>query len=1390
MSHSESLSGQVLELAEEFLARYRRGDRPSLTEYTERHPQLADEIREIFPAMAMMENIAIDDSSPPASQAAAAVPPLSQLGDYRIIREAGRGGMGVVYEAEQISLCRRVALKVLSSQRLLEGRQKQRFDREAKAAARLHHTNIVPVFGVGEQDGLHYYVMQFIQGLGLDKVLKELKTLHQSQPSPNPNSARAGELQVSNRSDVTAAVMARSLMWGEFDRTAFGASEAQHSDSGSRDVLASPAGERTETGRSPKVRLDESSERHETTSARMSDTISLPGSVILPRSEGSASEAKNGQPTYWHGVAHIGVQVASALQYAHEQGILHRDIKPSNLLLDVRGTVWVTDFGVAKSNDQNDLTHSGDVLGTLRYIPPEAFEGKSDTRGDIYSLGLTLYEMLALKPAFDDRDRHMLIKRVTTADAARLEKLNPEIPCDLATIVHKAIDHEPARRYPTAQSLAADLQRFIDDEPIHARRISTFETITRWSRRNSGLAVSLAALSLLSLILVVGSAVAARYFQNVSHRLNDTVHDLTTVTGELTFARDDAEHKADENSHLLYLTKMNLAQRDWEAGNLSRLRQTLEETRNHPSRSFEWFYWQRMTHLHLMTLRGHTGPVNSVAYSLDGGRMLTASEDRTAKVWDANTGSLTLTLEGHARAITSGCFSPDGRQIVTGSEDGTAKIWDAGTGRELLALEGHGGAVWSVAISTDGGRIITGSSDQTAKIWDAATGRSMLTLQGHARGVRAVAISSDGQRIATGSEDHSVRVWDPATGRTTRELGNEGRWETIYALTFLPGSDRMLFSPWDYRIAIWDAVTGQRPAEFAAHTWHVKSIAVSLDGSRCVTGSDDRTVKIWNLASVGNPVVLGGHSDSVLSVAIAPDSRRILSGSADGTARVWDAATGREPLTIRGTADAVGPAPFTRDGRRIVAMGRDRTAKVWDAATGDELLTLQGPLESTSSVAVSPDGAKIVIAAIDDNSPKVWDAATGRQTLTLRGHAAPVRQFAFSPDGRHIATTCDDRTVKIWDVDTGRSVLTLQGHTGSVTGIAYFVEGDRLVTSSSDRTARLWDVTTGSPMMLLNGQFPFTMVAVSPDSRRIATSNFDGTVTAWDAATGKQIFVISAGIPRGGWPVAWSPDSKRLLTGSGWQSAMLSDAATGREVLTLKDFPVAFSPDGQRILTKSAGMARLWEAAFPDEVAVWQAEERATEESLAAAARRRAAQGRTEGFIQDWLILAPIPYSRRQSGADVVLEEQLADEVHIRPRAGDSATVSGQAFRWRELHAQDYFFDINAHLQQMAEYCVAYAVCYIHSDADKNDLRLLVGSDDQAKIWLNSREVYRYSKWRHVGKDEDAVPNLTLRRGINVLVFKLVNEGYDWKGCIRFVDQDGRPVKGLNVSLTPERSQE
>jgi serine/threonine protein kinase/tetratricopeptide (TPR) repeat protein len=436
----------VEQLAEDFLDRYRRGERPALSEYAARLPEHADEIRELFPALLLMEQACPEGTDPKARFSSAV--PLERLGDYRIIREVGRGGMGIVYEAEQEALNRHVALKVLPFTGVNDPKGVLRFRREARAAARLHHTNIVPVFDIGEREGVHYYAMQFIQGQALDEVIRELRGLR-GRPAP--------------------------------------AHEA-----------ASPASLLPDQSRGPDPKKDAASIAPIV--VKRSDSMPASASSTLLSHSDSSSRS---DPHFFRSVARIGQQAASALAYAHAQHVLHRDIKPSNLILDASGALWVTDFGLAKEEGDN-LTRTGDVVGTLRYIAPERFARASDARSDIYSLGLTLYELMTLQAAFVETDRVRLIHAIGHREPEAPRKLDPRVPRDLETIVLKAITKEPAHRYGRAEELEEDLSRFLLDRPIAARRASGWERTWRWCRRNPLVASLAGALGLIIVASVVG----------------------------------------------------------------------------------------------------------------------------------------------------------------------------------------------------------------------------------------------------------------------------------------------------------------------------------------------------------------------------------------------------------------------------------------------------------------------------------------------------------------------------------------------------------------------------------------------------------------------------------------------------------------------------------------------------------------------------------------------------------------------------------------------------------------------------------------------------------------------------------------------------------------------
>lgn len=482
------LDALLKELVEEFLVRLRRGERPPVADYVQRHPELAEQINEMFPTLGLVElfkpdsgEVTDDPSSDPAVTLIAS--PLTQVGDFRILREVGRGGMGVVYEAEQETLGRHVALKVLPRHVARDETSLERFRREARSAAKLHHTNIVPVFEVGHEGDICYYAMQFIQGQGLDLVIEELRRLRdesrrepgaKDRPGPAPTSAV--EFPASSIPSPPArqvSQVARSLVSGRF------ASEDPKPDA--MELPLNPSQSSVSVATAVLIGRKETNPSDSITAAavaRQSDSSSvvLPGGAQLPTVE-------SGRRPYHQSVAHIGQQAAQALAYAHARGIVHRDIKPSNLLLDTQGVVWLTDFGLAK-DDANGLTDSGAFVGTIRYMAPERFRGQADARADIYALGLTLYELLTLQPAFELRDRLQLIDRIKSGDPKPLRAVDPRIPRDLETIVLKAIDKEPARRYQNATEMADDLRRFTDDQPILARKSSPLERIGRWHRRN------------------------------------------------------------------------------------------------------------------------------------------------------------------------------------------------------------------------------------------------------------------------------------------------------------------------------------------------------------------------------------------------------------------------------------------------------------------------------------------------------------------------------------------------------------------------------------------------------------------------------------------------------------------------------------------------------------------------------------------------------------------------------------------------------------------------------------------------------------------------------------------------------------------------------------------
>jgi WD40 repeat protein len=657
-------------------------------------------------------------------------------------------------------------------------------------------------------------------------------------------------------------------------------------------------------------------------------------------------------------------------------------------------------------------------------------------------------------------------------------------------------------------------------------------------------------------------------------------------------------------------------------------------------------------------------------------------------------------------------------------------------------LIGHRSEVSSVSWSTDGARLATGSADGTAKVWDAAGGRVLLTLKGHTGPVRSVSWSADGARLATGSADGTAKVWDAAGGQVLLTL--------------------------------------------KGHTYQITSVSWSADGARLATGSADGTAKVWDAAGGRELLTLKRHTGPVRSVSWSADGVRLATGSADGTAKVWDAADGRELLTLNGHTNSVVSVSWSADGARLATGSSDGTAKVWDAAGGRELFTLKGHPGMVRSVSWSPDGARLATGS-SDGTAKVWDAAGGRELHTLRGHTHWLHSVSWSADGARLATGSVDGTAKVWDAAGGGEMRTLKGHTDPIRSVSWSADGARLATGSADGTAKVWDAAGGQVRLTLKGHTnQITSVSWSADGARLATGSEDDTAKVWDAAGGRVLLTLK-GHTGGVWSVSWSPDGARLATGSEDGTAKVWDAAGGRVLLTLKGHTnsvasVSWSPDGARLATGSEdGTAKVWDAAGTAAVQQWACQDRAVQDLLVSNDFRGP---QAQGFLQTWLLLAPLPFDSGETGAQALDRPQLHDEASLRPRPGERVTIGGRPWRWQEHRSPKAVVDFNAVLGRVEERSVAYAVCYIESDRARDDLWLQFGTDEQAKVYLNGREIYQV-RLSHALETLDTIGPARLKGGINVLLFKVVNETGQWEGCARLVDDAGRPVQGLRVKLTP-----
>ena len=1197
---SQELDDLLGELAEEYAQRMRDGEKPDIEEYARRYPAIADVIRQVLPALNVMGILPVEESSP----ATRSDEPPEALGDFRILRELGRGGMGIVYEAEQISLSRSVALKVLPFASVLDDRQVQRFKNEALAAAQLNHPHIIDVYGVGCERSVHYFAMRLIEGETLAGVISQLSKLRGDSESPAEESMSQAALSV-----------------------------LSGTDGGRADPLAATfiGGKDSEEASSAKNRLA----RSPSSTAPMA-ALSTDGTVH--------------HRAFFRSVARIGAEVAGAIDYAHQEGIIHRDIKPANIMLDAAGKAWVADFGLARVNDDLNLTMTGDLLGTIRYMSPEQALAKRvviDHRTDIYSLGVTLYELVTQQPAFPQTDRQELLQRIGVENPTVPRRLNPAIPVALETIILKAIAKNPADRYETAKQMADDLQRFLNEQPIRARRPPISTRLHLWTRRHPVVTVSSAVAGIVALL---GLAAVALLTARHERSARETAEDATRRETGLRIAAEEARRvmeQAQQRERIERVKAERFAEIDRRrAIDLNVSTGIASLNRGDPARALPWFVDalqlmedeqdQSIQRMRIgaalsraakpVAIGFHKGAVRSADLSSDGSRIVTASDDGTARVWSATTGEqLTTPLDHGGFAIEDVEFSPNGRLIATAGADQRVRVWNAETGMPITESLPHVNHVDHVSFSPDGKLVVGAASDSgMSRIWSVATGTLLQTLHatGHEGRFSDAVFGTDGQTLLTfhhGGIPHTVDyarmfLWDVADGTLIRQ-------QQAHRNGFLHvGLDRkrrrIVTTSRDNSARVWDMNTLEPVTRPLLHKNWVDAAQFCDNGEQLVTASLDGTASIWDV-STGKRLVELSNGKRVMDATFNHDGTRVATGDADGIVRLWHSETGEQigpPMRHSGSVNRV---MFGRTGRKVVTCSDDQTVRIWDLAGMESPPEAIHHREWMTGVRFVNDDQH-VISQSRKGRYYVWDADTGRQ-LQQFTHGPLGAGYDVSSNGKQLATISEDRVVKLWSLDTGRrhwqSVQLLPGKTieylndaESYASVKFDAASRALLASASRNLLdgelqdtfsawRIFNAKSGKPLgpevVLTGRQNRITDCCFSRDGENVFIALGDkggagGEIRVYSSATGKPLSV-KQNAPYPIRVLTLGPNGKYLAIGSGQKDygsglALIWDWENDRVVgeKMLHESPVddiRFTPDGSLLLTATTrSSSRVWDA--------------------------------------------------------------------------------------------------------------------------------------------------------------------------------------------------------------------
>ncbi|MCO6453815.1 MAG: protein kinase [Pirellulaceae bacterium] len=1096
----DSLDVLVAQIADEYLELLERGERPDPDVIAARYPPHRAAIRQV---LASLDLVRLDTSQPIAGQPCGA--PRSQLGEFELLEEIGRGGMGVVYRARQRSLGRLVAVKVLPLAAALDQRQLQRFQNEAQAAALLQHPHIVPVYAVGCEGGVHFFVMQLIEGRSLAAVVAELRDRARREEVPHRPRPAGTEA-------VTVVGLSTDLDW---------------------------------------------SSNHFVRSA-----------------------------------VHLIRQVASALDHAHQLGIVHRDIKPGNILIAADGAPWITDFGLARLQGDAGLTMTGDLVGTVRYMSPEQARGwhaAVDHRSDIYALGLTLYELLTLEPAFAGSDRERLLQRIVNEEPLPPRRLNPAIPPDLQTIVLKAIAKEAADRYATAGELAADFSRFLDDQPILARRPTPRQQAARWLRKHARTVV--AALGMLILLLLVGVAMLAAGNRRVRHEQQQTERALRQETeAKLTLAealeklgteQRRANAALEDQRRTGYGYQVVLADREWRMNHLAAARRILRQCPE-TLRDWEWHYLLRRCQQDGFSLPAESR-AQLVAWAPNGRQLLVCGQ--RLEVWDVVDRQRVCELQASFGKVLSATFSPDGARIaICGGPPTGLFLFDPASGLPDGELPAIPGAWRQAAYSSDGN--LLAAAGMGLELVRLATGER-LPLDGAPTGrFLAVALSPDLQWLAAHHSDtKTVWVWNLSDGQVRRKYRIQA--ESL-KLVFGTGNQLLILAS-DATLRMVDVGGSAAPRSFRPATNEVGDqfkLALSPDNRLLAVAGGEHSIAVTDLVRNGRPNTIRGLETDVLDLQFSPDNSQLAVASRDGKVQVWDASAdqsytpvafsdglgclglaatsdgsfvlieGSRGVPIRisrlnpadgKVAELIRPAPLGRafaahgdwlaclaglgqtdvliadtQGQTIARFAnprgpagalalhqqRERLALWWNTrgVALIDLATHQVQYESERipgmvyGLAFSPDGGKLAIAygRTDGGGLQVLDVESGRRELDL-SFPAMAHSVAFAPGGRELAVGLRDGTLQLRELPGGALRRQLTGHSAGVYALAYNQSGTRLFSGGFDRKVRVWELVQGRELLTLEAPGDgIRWLALDSSQRFLAVVHQDGSAEVFD----------------------------------------------------------------------------------------------------------------------------------------------------------------------------------------------------------------------------------------------------------------------------------------------------